>query len=101
MNKVKKGDFLVFVANSGEVTEFFVSKATFDLDLCHQGETGRKCAPELFGFRLHDGHLYSDEDSRLYWVNRKATYSERQQFLEWLELKGYKFNQNTLELIYQ
>lgn len=99
-NIVRKGDFLVF-EDEGNVTEFFVSKGSFDLDECHVGITGRKLVPNCFGFKIASsifpsGHYY--EEVRDYWITRKATLEERERFLQWMEEKGHKFNMNTLEL---
>lgn len=99
-NIVRKGDFLVF-EDEGNVTEFFVSKCSFDLDECHVGSTGRKLVRNCFGFkivgsRLPCGHYY--EEGLDYWINRKATLEERDRFIQWMEEKGHKFNLNTLEL---
>ena len=100
-NIVRKGDFLVFEDTGLNVTEFFVSKGSFDLDECYTGSTGRKLVPSCFGFkivgnRLPCGHYY--EGNSNYWINRKATLEERDRFLRWMEEKGHKFNMNTLEL---
>lgn len=97
---VRKGDFLVF-EDEGNVTEFFVSQGSFDLDGCLIGSTGKKFVRNCFGFkivggRLPCGHYYRDGIS--YWITRKATLGERDRFLRWMEEKGYKFNMNTLEL---
>ena len=99
-NIVRKGDFLV-VEDEGNVTEFFVSKGSFDLDECHVGVTGRKLAPNCFGFKIassifHSGYYY--EEVRDYWITRKATLEERDRFLRWLEEKGHKVNFNTMEI---
>jgi hypothetical protein len=95
-NIVRKGDFLVFVENSGIVTEFFVSRGVFDLDDCRTGVTGRPSVPDCFGFIIRSGHYYHRRDG--YWITRKATLEERERFLRWMEEKGHKFNLNTLEL---
>jgi hypothetical protein len=100
-NIVRKGDFLVFEDTDGTVTEFFVSKGSFDLDGCHFGSTGRRLVPSCFGFKivrsmLPCGHYYEGDSS--YLVTRKATLEERERFLQWMEEKGHKFNMNTLEL---
>lgn len=100
-NIVRKGDFLVFVNTEGNVTEFFVSKASFDLDGCSVGNFGRKFVPNCFGFKivgsiLPSGHYYAEGTS--YWITRKATLEERDRFLRWMEEQGHKFNMNTLEL---
>ena len=100
-NIVRIGDFLVFVDAVGIVTEFFISKCSFDLDDCRVGSTGRKLVSNCFGFkivgsRLSCGHYYREGVS--YWITRKATLEERDEFLQWIEEKGYKFNLNTLEL---
>lgn len=68
---VRKGDFLVF-EDEGNVTEFFVSKGSFDLDGCRVGRTGRKLVPNCFGFkivgsRLPYGHYYAGYSN--YWKN--------------------------------
>lgn len=99
-NIVRKGDFLVF-EDEGNVTEFFVSKGSFDLDVCRVGSTGRKLVSNCFGFkivgsRLPCGHYYREGIS--YWITRKATLEERDEFLQWMKEKGHKFNLNTLEL---
>lgn len=99
-NIVRKGDFLVF-EDEGNVTEFFVSKGSFDLDECHVGITGRKLVPNCFGFKIASsifpsGHYY--EGNSNYWITRKATLEERERFLRWMEEKGHKLNMNTLEL---
>lgn len=100
-NIVRKGDFLVFEDTDGRVTEFFISKGSFDLDSCRVGDTGRKLVPGCFGFKivssvLPSGHYY--EGDRNYWITRKATFEERERFIQWMEEKGHKFNMNTLEL---
>ena len=100
-NIVRKGDFLVFEDTGGNVTEFFVSKGSFDLDGCYVGSTGRKLVPGCFGFkivgsRLPSGHYY--EGNSNYWITRKATFEERDRFLRWMEEKCHKLNLNTLEL---
>lgn len=100
-NIVRKGDFLVFEDLVGNMTEFFVSKGSFDLDECHVGYTGRKLVPGCFGFkivggRLPSGHYY--EGNSNYWITRKATLEERDRFLRWLEEKGHKVNLNTMEI---
>lgn len=100
-NIVRKGDFLVFETTEGNVTEFFVSQGSFDLDECHTGDTGRKYVPNCFGFKivggvLPSGHYY--EGNSNYWISRKATLEERDRFLQWMEEKGHKFNMNTLEI---
>lgn len=100
-NIVRKGDFLVFENIEGDVTEFFVSKGSFDLDRCRTGGFGRKYVPNCFGFKIvssisHDGHYYKGGSE--YWITRKATLEERDKFLRWMKEKGHKFNQNTLEL---
>ena len=41
-NIVRKGDFLVFVSVSEQVTEFFISSINIDLNNCFVGSTGRK-----------------------------------------------------------
>lgn len=99
-NIVRKGDFLVF-EDEGNVTEFFVSKGSFDLDGCRVGRTGRKLVPNRFGFkivgsRLPCGHYYAGYSN--YWITRKATLEERDRFLRWMEEKGHKFNMNTLKI---
>ncbi len=94
-NIVKKGDFLVY-ENEGRVTEFFVSKGSFDLDECCVGVTGRISVPSCFGFIIRTGHYYRCCGN--YWITRKATSEERDRFLRWMEGKGHKFNMNTLEL---
>ena len=100
-NVVRKGDFLVFETTEGNVTEFFVSKGSFDLDECRVGVTGRKLVQSCFGFKLvsnvfPSGHYYAEGGS--YWITRKATLEERKRFLQWMEEKGHKFNMNTLRL---
>jgi hypothetical protein len=100
-NIVRKGDFLVFEDTDGNVTEFFVSKGSFDLDGCHVGSTGRKRVYGCFGFKIAGGlltcgHYY--EEGISYWITRKATLEERERFLRWMEEKGHKFNMNTLEI---
>ena len=97
---VRKGDFLVF-EDEGNVTEFFVSKGSFDLDECHVGITGIKLVPNCFGFKIassifHSGHYY--EEGRDYWITRKAKLEERDRFLRWLERKCHKVNLNTMEI---
>lgn len=99
-NIVRKGDFLVFV-DEGRVTEFFVSKDSFDLDECRVGCTGIKLVYNCFGFKIVGGMLPYDhyyEEGCSYWITRKATLEERDSFLRWMEIKGHKFNMNTLEL---
>ena len=100
-NIVRKGDFLVFGDIDGNLTDFFVSKGSFDLDGCRVGSSGRKLVPNCFGFKivssmLPSGHYY--EEGRDYWITRKATLEERDRFLQWMEEKGHKFNMNTLEI---
>lgn len=100
-NIVRKGDFLVFEDTDGTITEFFVSKGSFDLDDCRVGSTGRRLVPSCFGFKIARsmfpaGHYY--EGCCSYWITRKATLEERERFLQWMEEKGHKFNMNTLEL---
>lgn len=100
-NIVRKGDFLVFEDRDGNVTEFFVSKGSFNLDECRVGSTGRKLVDGCFGFKIVSGwvtcgHYYQEGIS--YWINRKATLEERDGFLRWMEEKGHKFNMNTLEI---
>ena len=100
-NIVRKGDFLAFENTEGNVTEFFVSKSSFDLDNCYTGRSGRKFVPHCFGFKMVDsfipsGYYYAEGIS--YWITRKATLEERDRFLQWMEEKGHKFNMNTLEL---
>ena len=95
-NIVRKGDFLVFEDTRGNVTEFFVSKGSFDLDGCRVGRTGRISVPSCFGFAIRTGHYYYGYCN--YWITRKATLEERERFLRWMEEKGHKFNMNTLEL---
>lgn len=95
-NIVRKGDFLVFEDAVGNVTEFFVSKGSFDLDGCHVGCTDRKLVTGCFGFIIRTGHHYRCCCS--YWITRKATLEERDRFLRWMEEKGHKFNMNTLKL---
>ena len=100
-NIVRKGDFLVFEDTDGTVTEFFVSKGSFDLDECRVGSTSRRLVTSCFGFRIAGGlftfeHYYVEDGS--YWINRKATLEERERFLQWMEEKGHKFNMNTLEI---
>lgn len=96
-NIVRKGDFLVFVNNSGVVTEFFVSREGFDLDDCDVGVTGRFFVHDCFGFIIGTGRHYPCRGGG-YWVTRKATLEERDRFLLWMEGKGHKLNLNTLEL---
>ena len=91
---VRKGDFLVF-EDEGNVTEFFVSKGSFDLNECRVGRTGRIYVPSCFGFIIRTGHHYCCGN---YWITRKATLEERDRFLLWMEGKGNKLNLNTLEL---
>ena len=103
-NIVRKGDFLVFEEVGGNVTEFFVSKGSFDLNECSVGRTGRISVPSCFGFKitrnihsmLPAGHYYAE--GRDYLINRKATLKERDRFLRWLEEKGHKVNLNTMEI---
>lgn len=100
-NIVRKGDFLVFEDTIGNVTEFFVSKSSFDLDECYTGGTGRKFVPNCFGFKVFSrlfpsGHYYGGNSN--YWITRKATLEERERFLQWMEEKGHKFNMNTMEI---
>ena len=95
-NIVRKGDFLVFEEEGGNVTEFFVSKGLFDLNSCRVGRTGRISVPNCFGFIIRTGHYY--HRSGYYWITRKATLEERERFLRWIEEKGHKFNMNTLEI---
>ena len=47
---VRKGDFLVFVSVSEQVTEFFISSINIDLDNCFVGSTGRKKYTVVLGF---------------------------------------------------
>ena len=95
-NIVRKGEFLVFVSVSKQVTEFFISSINIDLDNCFVGSTGRKKVHGCFGFQLRSGHHY--EPGKDYWITRKATLEERDRFLLWMEGKGHKLNLNTLEL---
>ena len=100
-NIVRKGDFLVFENTEGNVTEFFVSKSSFDLDGCYTGGSGRKFVKNCFGFNivsnlLPSGHYYAEDMN--YWITRKATLEERDKFLRWMEGKGHKINLNTMEL---
>ena len=100
-NIVRKGDFLVFEDTVGNVTEFFVSKGSFDLDGCYVGCTGRKLVLNCFGFKIVGGRPpcgYYYEGNSVYWITRKATLEERDIFLRWMEEKGHKLNLNTLEL---
>ena len=78
-NIVRKGDFLVFVSVSEQVTEFFISSINIDLDNCLTGSTGRKKVHGCFGFQLRNGHYY--EPGEDYWITRKATLEERDRFL--------------------
>lgn len=87
-NIVRKGDFLVFVDLHGREE---------DLLRLTVGQTGRMLIDGCFGFRLRDNFHYVNGVS--YWINRKATLEERDEFLQWMEKKGHKFNLNTLELI--
>ena len=92
---------MVFEETGGSVTEFFVSKGSFDLYRCYMGSTGRRLVPSCFGFKIVNGafpsgHFYTADSS--YWITRKATLEERERFLQWMEEKGHKFNMNTLEL---
>lgn len=93
---VRKGDFLVFVSVSEQVTEFFISSIHIDLDNCRTGGTGRKLVRGCFGFKLSDGSYY--EPGIDYWITRKATLEERDRFLRWMEGKGHKINLNTMEI---
>lgn len=95
-NIVRKGDFLVFVDVLGRVTEFFISSQEFDLLRFPTSRYGRISVDGCFGFRLKDNYHY--EKGCSYLINRKATLEERDHFLRWLEYRGYKFNNNTLEL---
>ena len=95
-NIVRKGDFLVFEEVGGYVTEFFVSKGSFDLKECRVGRTGRISVPSCFGFIIRTGHYYHCYGN--YWITRKATLEERDRFLLWMEEKGHQLNLNTLEL---
>lgn len=98
-NMVRKGDFLVFIDHhSGRVTEFFVSTHSFDLDNAYLDRTidTRRLVYGCFGFSLSSDYPYRLGVS--YWVDRKATLEERNQFIQWMSDKGYSFNMNTLEL---
>ena len=93
---VRKGEVLVFVSVSEQVTEFFISSINIDLDNCFVGSTGRKKVHGCFGFQLRSGHYY--EPGEDYWITRKATLEERERFLRWLEEKDHKVNLNTMEI---
>lgn len=97
-NMVRKGDFLVFVeSESGRVSEFFVSTHSFDLDNEYSNRRiNRRLVHGCFGFRLRDNQIY--QSGTTYWVDRKATLEERNQFIQWMKDKGHTFNMNTLEL---
>lgn len=95
-NIVRRGDFLVFVDSHGRVTEFFISSVYTDLNNCFVGISGRKKVHGCFGFQLRNGYFYELGDD--YWITRKATLEERDEFLQWMEEKGHRFNINTLEL---
>ena len=95
-NIVRRGDFLVFVDLHGRVTEFFISSREEDLNRLDVGHTGRMLIDGCFGFRLRDNFHYVKGGS--YWITRKATLEERDEFLQWMEEKGHRFNINTLEL---
>lgn len=98
-NMVRKGDFLVFInIISGSVTEFFVSTRSFDLDNEYRRRTSetRWLVDGCFGFRLSDNYHYRLGFS--YWVDRKATLEERNEFIQWMKNKGHTLNMNTLKL---
>ena len=95
-NIVRKGDFLVFEEVGGNVTEFFISKCSFDLNECRVGRTGRISVPSCFGFIIRTGHYYRFYCN--YWINRKATLEERERFIQWMEDKGHKIKLNTMEI---
>lgn len=96
-NMVRKGDFLVFVNSDGRVTEFFVSTYSFDLDNARSGgRINRSLVDGCFGFHLGSNHYYRLGSS--YWVDRKATLEERNQFIQWMKDKGHTLNMNTLAL---
>ena len=95
-NIVRKGDFLVYVNDIYEVSEFFISTLDMDLNNCFVGITGRKKIHGCFGFKLSDSFYY--ELGNDYWITRKATLEERDRFLQWMKRKGYKFNMNTMEI---
>lgn len=98
MNIVKKCDCLVLTdRGSGEVKQFFFSTKEVDLDSCEKSmyRMGRIRVPGLIGFNLVTKGMF---DLSSWWINRVATYEERQYCLQWMEDNLIKFNQNTLEI---
>lgn len=95
-NIVKRGDFLVFQERDGKVTEFFISTLDFDLNECARPRRNRMIVHGCKGFRIPSGRFY--EEGYHYWVDRKATLEERNNFIQWMSDKGHTFNMNTLEL---
>jgi len=96
MNIIKRCECLVNDNNDGKVIQIFFATIEVDLDRCEQYESsGRFRVPGLIGFDLYDNIRF---ELNKWWVRRVATYEERQQFFRWIEERGIRFNQNTLEI---
>lgn len=74
----------------------FFATIEVDLDQCEQSESsGRFYVSGLIGFDLYDNTSFG---LSRWWIRRVATYEERQSFLRWMEERGIRFNQNSLEI---
>lgn len=97
MSVIKKGTVMVWCQNdTGEVEEYFVVTKDFDTNGCYSFPSGKFRIRNAWGFRIASNAFYSLGG---WTVDRVATEEERQFFYNWMEIKGHKFNKNTLNII--